>query len=260
MTGLKFYPASHRYKLDGEWVQGVTTILKQAIPAPALMKWSARTVAEYVADNPDGVDSLRQMGRSPMVAALKQVPWQQRDEAGNKGTAVHDFAERIAKGEGVDVPEYLTGHVQSCLDFFEDWNIDPLLVEETVGSREHQYAGKFDLIANSSRAPLAIYDYKTSKSGIYPETAYQLAAYAGAEFYGEGGNEHPLPDVEESYGVHIRTDGYTVYPLAFGPRIYDEFTHLLESSRIIKRALGDWRIPGTGYVGLPVDHDQEGAA
>lgn len=260
MTGLKFYPASHRYKLDGEWVQGVTTILKQAIPAPALMKWSARTVAEYVADNPAGVDSLRQMGRSPMVAALKQVPWQQRDEAGNKGTAVHDFAERIANGEEVDVPEYLTGHVQSCLDFFEDWSIEPVLVEATVGDREHQYAGKLDLIATSSRAPLAIYDYKTSKSGIYPETAYQLAAYAGAEFYGEGGDEHELPTVEASFGVHIRGDGYTVYPLEFGESVYDEFVHLLESARIIKRAQGDWRIPGTGYVGLPVDHDQEGAA
>lgn len=261
MTGLRFYPASHRYKLDGEWVPGVTTILKNAIPAPALTKWASKSVAEYVADNPEGVDHLRQMGRNPMVAALKEVPWQKRDEAGNKGTAVHDFAEKILHGEQVDVPEYLTGHVRSCIDFLEDWDIEPVLVEQTVGDREHKYAGKLDLIATSCRAPLAIYDWKTARSGIYAETAYQLAAYACAEFYGEDGDEKELPTVEESFGVHIRPDGYTVYPLTFGESVFDEFVHLLESSRIIARAQGNWRVPGSGYVGLPIHpNDEEGAA
>ena len=29
--GLKFYPSSHRYKLDGEWVPGVTTIIGELV-------------------------------------------------------------------------------------------------------------------------------------------------------------------------------------------------------------------------------------
>lgn len=252
--GLIFYPSSHRYKLDGKWVQGVTTILGGAMPKPALPKWSAKSVAEYVATHRDAVEQLYSMGTIPMVAALKDVPWQQRDEAANRGTEVHDYAERIVKGEEVDVPEALVGHVESAIAFLEDWDIKPVLVEQCVGSREHWYAGKLDLIADSGRAPRAIYDYKTSKSGIYGETAMQLVAYAMAEFYGEGGDEHPMADlgIEASFGVHVRADGYDVYPLRYGREVYAEFVTLLQASRINSRVAGDWKVPGSGYVGIAI--------
>ncbi len=37
------------------------------------MYWSARTVAEYVADNESAIDLLRSMGRDPMVKS-EEVP------------------------------------------------------------------------------------------------------------------------------------------------------------------------------------------
>jgi hypothetical protein len=254
--GLRFYPASHRYKLDGEWVPGVTTILGNAIPKPGLTKWAAKSVAAYVASNRETIEHLYGMGELPMVEALKNVPWQDRDEAANKGTAVHDFAERIINGEDVDVPEYLQGHVESCITFLETYDVRPVLVEACVGSRKHRYAGKLDLVAESTLGgPLSIMDYKTSRSGIYAETAYQLAAYAGAEFYGEGGDEHPMDalPITTAYGIHIRADGYDVLPLRFGPDVFNEWVTLVESSRAIARAQGNWKIPGTGYVGLPIE-------
>lgn len=250
--GLVFYPASHRYKLDGKWVPGVTTLIGRAVPKPALPKWSAKSVAEYVAQNREAIEHLYAMGERPMVAALKDIPWQARDEAANKGTVVHDFAERIVKGEEVEVPEYLVGHVESAIAFIEEWDIRPVLVEAVVGSREHQYAGKLDLVADSRHSPRAIFDWKTSKSGIFAETSYQTTAYAFAEFHGEHGNEHPMADlgVEAAWGVHIRADGWDAYPLEFGPEIFAEFVHLRQSGDIIQRAQGDWRTPGSGYVGL----------
>jgi hypothetical protein len=250
--GLKFYEASHRYKLDGEWVQGVTTILGGAIPKPAYPKWSARSVAEYVAQNREAIELLYDMGELPMVAALKDVPWQQRDEAGNRGTEVHNLAERYVQGEQIEVPDEIAGHVEACARFIEEWDIQPVLVEECVGSREHQYAGKLDLVADSKYAPRSIFDYKTAKSGIYGDTAFQLVAYAMAEFYGQNGDEHPMGDlgIEKSWGVHIRADGYDVIPLKYGPDIYAEFVTLLEASRINKRCAGDWKIPGSGYAGV----------
>lgn len=253
-TGLVFYDKSHRYKLDGEWVESVTGILGSAIPKHALPKWAAKSVAQYVATHRDAVGALYELGEYPMVAALKEQPWQERDLAAKRGTEVHDFAERIANGEEVDVPSELAGHVGSCIEFLDDWGIQPVLVEAVVGSRQHRYAGKLDLVADHNRGPRAIFDYKTSKSGIFAETSYQLVAYAFAEFHGENGDEHPMADlgIQTSYGVHIRTDGYSVMPLAYGPGIYAEFVHLLNSARIIKRAQGDWRTPGTGYVGLPI--------
>lgn len=259
--GLKFYPASHRYKLDGEWVQGVTTILGQAIPKPALPKWAAKSVAEYVAQNREGIEHLYGMGEGPMVAALKDIPWQQRDEAGNRGTEVHDLAERYLKGETIEVPDAIVGHVEACVHFIEDWHIDPILIEATVGSRAHRYAGKLDLIADSDRAPRAIYDWKTARSGIFSETAYQTNAYAFADFHGENGDESPMADlgVEASFGVHIRADGYDVYPLKFGQDVYDEFLHLRYAAEMIKRAQGNWKIPGSGYVGLAAAREDDAA-
>ena len=248
MTGLKFYPASHRYKLDGEWVPGVTTILG-VLAKPGLTKWAASSVAEFVADNPETVDNLRDMGRAPMVASLKEVPWQKRDDAAARGTTFHDFAERIARGEEVDVPDSQVPLVESALAFMEDYDIEPVLIEAVVGSREHRYAGKLDLIAND-----AIWDWKSGKR-IYASTAFQLAAYAFAEFYGEAGDEHPMPPVSAAYGVHIRADGYDVYPLAFGPNVFQEFVTIRSAHDINKRAEGNWRQPGSGYVGVALERE-----
>ncbi len=135
--GLKFYPSSHCYRLDGEWVPGVTTILG-VLAKPGLTKWAASSVAEFVADNPETVDNLRDMGRAPMVASLKEVPWQKRDDAAARGTTFHDFAERIARGEEVDVPDAQVPLVESALAFMEDYDIEPVLIEAVVGSRAHQ--------------------------------------------------------------------------------------------------------------------------
>lgn len=259
--GLKFYPSSHRYKLDGEWVQGVTTLLG-VLDKPALPKWAAKSVAEYVAAHRDTVEHLYALGERSLVNALKEVPWTERDQAAVRGTDVHDFAERIAKGEEVDVPEHYVGHVESALAFMEDYAIEPVLVEACVGSREHQYAGKLDLVADQRSGPRAIWDYKTSKSGIYKEAAFQMAAYAFAEFHGENGDESPMADlgIEAAYGVHVRADGYDVYPLEFGPHVFDEFLCIARAYHINKRANGDWKVPGSGYVGVALDHYSENGA
>jgi len=248
-AGLKFYDASHRYKLDGEWVPGVTTILG-VLNKPALTKWAASQVAEYVADHPEAVDHLRDMGRAPMVSALKEVPWQKRDDAALRGTTFHHLAEKIALGQEVDVPEAQVPLVEAALQFMDDYDITPTLVEAVVGSREHQYAGKADLFAND-----AIWDWKSGKR-IYPAFAFQLAAYAFAEFHGEAGDEKPLPPVKAAYGVHIREDGYSVYPLEFGPKVFAEFVTIRNAYDINKRAEGNWRVPGTGYVGAALTEEK----
>src|SRR5665213_1834664 len=116
MSGLVFYPKAHRYKLDGEWVPGVTTIIG-VLEKPAIAKWAAGQVAEYVADNREAVGHLYSAGRGPMVAALKEVPWQKRDDAATRGTTLHDFAERLLHGEQVDVPDALVPVVEAALMF-----------------------------------------------------------------------------------------------------------------------------------------------
>lgn len=255
--GLVFYPSSHRYKLDGEWVPGVTTILG-VLNKPALPKWAAGSVAEYVADNREAIEHLYAAGRGPMVAALKETPWQKRDDAASRGTTFHEFAERILRGEEVDVPDEQVGLVESALAFMEDYEIEPLAIEAACASREHRYAGTVDLFADS-KIGRAVWDWKSGKR-IYPEYAFQLNAYAFAEFHGLDGDEQSIPEgIEAAYGVHIRADGYDVYPLAFGPDVYEEFLTIRRAFDIKKRSDGDWKIPGSGYVGiahqLPTNND-----
>lgn len=264
--GLKFYPSAHRYKLDGNFVPGVTTILG-VLEKPAIPKWAAKTVAEYVAHNREGVEHLWGMGERAVVDALKGIPWEKRDQAALRGTDVHDFAERVIGGEEVDVPEHLVGHVEACIAFLDEWGVRPVLVEAVVGNRRHAYAGKLDLVADHNQGDRAIFDYKTAASGIYKETAFQNAAYAFAEFAGEDGEETRMADhaIRESYGVHLRADGYTVYPLVFTLETFEEFCTIRRAFDINKRANGDWKQPGSGYVGLahqlrPDDNKPPGSA
>lgn len=253
--GLKYFDKSHRYKLDGQWVPGVTTILG-VLDKPALKKWAARTVAEYVADNPDGIDELRAMGRGPMVDALKGVPFQTFEDAGDRGNILHDYAEQLLHGQDVDVDPVHVPVMESALNFMEDWHIDPVLIEFPVASREHQWAGTGDLIADythpqTGAAGTAIFDWKSGKA-LYPEYAWQLNAYAHAEFTGLNGDEHPVPYCDAAFGVQIRDDGYTVQPFVYGRHVYEEFCVIRRTFDIAKRGRGDWKRPGSGYVGLPI--------
>lgn len=258
--GLQFYPSAHRYKLDGRWVPGVTTILG-VLDKPAIPKWAAGTVAEYVADNPNGIEELRKLGRGPMVQALKGIPWQKRDDAGVRGNLLHDYAEALLNGEDVEVDDESVPVMENALAFMEDWHIEPLLVEASCASREHQWAGTLDLIAKyvhplTGADGVAIFDWKSGKA-LYPEYAWQMNAYAHAEFAGLDGDEQPLPLCDAAFGVQIRADGYDVAPFAFGPDIYEEFLVIRRAFDIAKRGRGDWKVPGSGYVGLLIQPREE---
>lgn len=253
--GLKFTPGNHRYTLDGQWVPGVTTVLG-CLDKPAIPKWAAKQVAEYVATQPDAVETLRTLGESGMVKALADVPWKKRDDAADRGTTLHDIAERLLLDEEVDVPDELVPVAEHTLRFFDDWHIEPVLLESAVGHREHRYAGKLDLIAkyrrpDNGKTGQGIFDYKSGKA-IYPEAAMQLNAYAFAEFHGLDGDEHPLPECDGAFGVHIRADGYDVLPLEFGRHVFAEFTAIRQTYDIVKRFRGDWKTPGSGYVGIAI--------
>lgn len=259
-TGLRFSEKAHRYWLDGKPVPGVTTILG-VLNKPALVYWSAKSVAEYVADNPDGVDTLRSLGRDPMVDALRKVPWQKRDDAAARGTELHLYAEQLLRGEDIslDADDPLLPVLEHALAFLDDWQIEPLLIEAAVGSRTHKYAGTADLFARyvnpeTGETGTAVFDWKSGK-GIYPEFAMQFAAYAFAEFAGLNGEEVEIPRTDAAFGVHIRADGYDVYPMAFGERIFREFLTIKQVSEIKKQMDGNWKIPGSGYVGVPVRNE-----
>lgn len=255
--GLRFTPGNHTYRLDGQPVPGVTTILG-VLDKPAIPRWAAAQVAEFVADHPDAVETLRETGRDGMVAALKGIPWQKRDDAATRGTTLHDYAERVLRGEDIEIDDDdpLLPVVEHAIAFMTDWQIEPILIEQAVASRTDRWAGTLDLIAHYRRPDtghegVAILDWKSGRA-LYPEYVWQLNAYAHAEFYGENGDEHPVPECDAAFGVQIRADGYDVAPFAFGPDIYQEFLLIRRTFEAVKAGRGDWRRPGTGHVGVHI--------
>lgn len=249
---LVFYERSHRYRLDGNWCPGVTTLIKGGLPNEVLKFWSARKVAEYIADYPERVDMLAAMGRGPMVKALAEVPFQFTEEARIRGTDVHNLAEQLVDGTAVEVPDHLVDYVTSCVDFLNEWRPRPLIVERPLAHRTHWWAGKPDLFAELPDGRIILYDYKTSASGVYETTAFQLAAYSHAEFYvDENGVEKPIPKVDMCAAVWLRPDGYDVVPLKADDQTYNEFRHIAYVADAAKRAKGNKTTPG--YVLAPLE-------
>jgi len=258
-TGRIDRGGNHRYMLDGEPADGVTTILK-AYPKPALVGWAARTIAEFVADRLENtgdhiiadrlLNDLRsiaeQTARDPrdtwpatpgaltIANTLKGVHWLDRDQASNRGTEVHKHAERLAKGEEVQVPEEIVGHVDSYLKFRDDWDPQDELIERIVGNRRHRYMGTLDLIATFPELGRTLVDLKTNRSGPFEEVALQLAGYRYAEFMlDDTGAEQPMPEVDSCAVLWLRADGYDLVPFEAGPAQFRTFLYVQQVARFM---------------------------
>lgn len=232
----------HWYKIDGQKVDGVTTLIKDGIPKPALISWAAKSVAEYVADNMGAVTGMRDMGRDQIVNALKGVPWSNARTAAAKGTEVHALAEKAIHGEPVDVPEHLAGYVEGYIRFLDKHQVEPLIVEAVVGHRRWSYCGSLDMVARVD-GEVAIADIKTG-SGIYGETALQLAAYRFAEVYLENETEKPMVDlgITRGYAIWCRADGTDLIPVECGEGVFKIFTHVAYVARkaaLLKELIGE---------------------
>lgn len=209
---------------NGLKVPGTTHVLSNGIPKPALISWAANVTAEYAVDR---WDELSEMKPSERLNRLKKARYADRDQAARRGTDVHKLAEQLVAGEEVEVPEALTGHVESYVKFLDDWQIEPVLNEVTVVSFRHGWAGTLDLIADIPSLDVrALIDLKTSRSGIFSEVCLQLACYRHADVYIDGdGAERPMPKVDECYAVHVRGDGYSLLPVQAGPDEYRLFRY-----------------------------------
>jgi hypothetical protein len=213
----------HTYILDGDRADGVTWILSGGVPKPALINWAATTTAGYAVDH---WDELAELSPSARLRTLEKSRFQVSTEATVRGTDVHKLAHRLAAGETVDVPEPLIGHVDAYLRFVEEWQPEELLVEAIVANRKYRYMGTLDLVARLVDGLVWLLDWKTTGSGIYPESALQLAGYRNAEFYlGPQGEELPLPAVERTGCVWLRADGYDLVPVETDPHVWRTFLY-----------------------------------
>lgn len=222
---------NHTYYDGDRKLDGVTTVIGKGMPKPAIPYWAAREVAKAVAAwGPDEYADMREkLGVDGLVNYLKSVPWSLRDKAAARGNEVHELSEKLSHGEEVEVPEELTGYVDSAVRFLDQWRPRTVLTEVVVASKQWGYAGTFDLLADLPDGRRVLFDYKTTSSGIWPETALQLAAYRWADTYlGDDGTEMPAAElkIDECMAVWVRPDGYDVVPLDTDEPVFRAFLHV----------------------------------
>lgn len=236
--GRRYGKATHWYEDGrGDKIPGVTTILDQGVPKPALVGWGIKSVAEYALDHWSELEKLTPSAR---LAELKGSPYAVRDAAANRGTEIHALAEQLLKGEEVAVPPELAGHVKAYVDFLNDWEPEVILAESSVVNFTVGYAGTLDKVVRlPGLCPVLgcgsgcvwLMDTKTGK-GVYGDVALQLAAYRFAESHvGPAGGLLPMPEVDHCAVVHVREDGYKLIPVRADRDVFQEFRHAARVAR-----------------------------
>ena len=222
----------HSTCLDGAPADGVTTIVGDGIPKRALIDWAARVTAGYAVDH---WDELAEKKPSERLRTLEKARFESLQAASGRGTDIHSLAVKLQAGQEVDVPEPLLGHVDSYLKFAEEWRPSEYLVEVVVLNRRYRYMGTLDLVAELADGSLWLLDWKTGASGIFPESALQLAAYQRAEAYiGPDGEEKPMPQVERCGCVWLRADGYDLIPVDTDDNTFRTFLYAQQVARFAK--------------------------
>lgn len=241
----------HRYEINRQKTISVTTVLGMAVAKPGLMGWAGRCAAEEAVDllrdvNPDvwmaqnGITNDRQL-----IQYLAKASERRRNTAAVRGTKIHSYADKMVRGEPVDVPEELVPYVDNCARFMDEWRVAPLLHENVVGSYQWGYGGTFDLVGALPDGRRILWDYKTGKK-IYPEVKLQLAAYRYADSYlASSGVEIPMSEVgiTDSKVVWIRDNGYDVIPVESGPAEFKTFLHCLQVAKTMQAMEGWEGIP-----------------
>ena len=226
-----------RYRLDGDPVLSVTTVLSLAVPIPGLKWWAANMTAKEAVDNWEELSGLSITDR---YERLRRAHESSFNRAGLRGTAIHKAAEGMVRGDEVSVPDEMVGPVRAIAKFLDDWGVHDIASEVAVAHTDWKLAGQADLYARVDRLGTepVLLDYKTGKD-VYDKDALQLCAYAHMNLW------QPRPDVEESppkveqaFVVHVGPDSVRLREVDISDRVWDEFLYLATTARFLK-ALDD---------------------
>jgi hypothetical protein len=222
------YGRGHAYYLGDRKLDGVTTLISNGLPKPALVKWAANCAAELAVNE---WDTLAELPVADRLKRLSGAPNAMRDAAAVKGTRVHALADQLARGEEVTVPEDLAGHVESCVRFLNEWEVETWHTERPVYHEKYLYAGTFDLLATLDDE-IWLLDFKTNKSGAFGDTAFQLAAYRNATHMAlASGNVTEMVRVDHCGVVWLRSDGYDLYPYHVDDAVFRQFLYIQQVAR-----------------------------
>lgn len=223
----------HTYSLDGERVPSVTGVIGKALGKPGLVKWSAREAALWAAAH---VDELPILGPESWIREATTASDRTRDRAADDGKAVHLIAERLVFGEpvpdegpdGLPFPDDVRRMGEQVARFQDTWEVSPILVECPVFHEGDRWAGTLDLVADLRDGSRWLLDYKTGSSGVWPETALQVAAYGNATHCQLGERDLLMSPIDRYGALWVRPDGWQLVPLVADADTYGVFRHCLQ--------------------------------
>lgn len=200
---------------------GVTSVLNM-LPKPFLKAWAAKLVAETAVENITEVIGLAFRDPQGAIDYLKRAPDRFTRSAADNGTEVHDVFEEIALG---NKPKRFHPDIEPYVEHFEEFielcEPEFILLEETVWSDTTGYAGSFDALAilhgegaGELQGKTLYMDWKTTRSGVHPEVALQLAGYRFADaILRPDGERVPLPEADGAAVLHVRPEGWQLVPV-----------------------------------------------
>lgn len=250
---ISYCPDPRGYTIDGIEVPSVTTVL-DCLSKPALTWWGMKIgvagVTQLLADEvlpgsyPDSLLTTEDIVK--LLTEHKLTVNHQRDKAAKRGTNVHNALEHWALTGKLahpdDFPEEEQGYVRGLNAFLADCKgqLVALDSELMVGSKEHGFAGRFDLRAQtiseiqfqtgprtrrSVQRGVGIFDLKTSK-GVYDSHYLQLSAYRlGLEESGYGRSDFEAI-------ILVNADGR--YDVKLNPKRPDHFLSVLNTWRALR--------------------------
>lgn len=209
-----------------EKVPSVTSVVGM-LPKPFLTFWASKVTAELAVSNVGELVGLAMKDKGGAVDWLKRAPQRFTKEAAGVGTEVHEYYERLARGEKLGrVHPEISPFVDHINAFHDKYQPEYLFIEDAVWSDTHKFAGSFDAIAIID-GEIVIIDAKTTRSGVHEEVALQLSAYSHADrIIGQDGNEHPLPAVTAGAVLHLRPEGWKFVPVRRDADVFQYFVTL----------------------------------
>ena len=175
---IEFYEGYHTYKMNGKRLISVTACTGIIDKSGPLMWWAVGLTKAHLLENINkegGIDEL------VIEEACKQHQLR-KEKAATIGSMVHEWAEKYINKEKPRMPKnknVLNG-VIAFLKWVEDHKVKFVASEKLVYSKKHDFVGLMDVVYKE-KGKLVAGDFKTSKSGHYPEYKFQLAAYRGAD-------------------------------------------------------------------------------
>ena len=215
------YGRNHAYYLDGDKLPGVTTILGAGLPAPALVEWAAKTTATFAVNEWDRLSTLGVVDR---YERMRGARWEVLRQAGMRGTDLHAFADRLSRGEDVDVPDEHRGPIEALATLMDKLDMEPVHTETPVLHAEHRWAGTTDAVVIIN-GQLWLVDYKTGK-GLYEKDALQVSAYSFATHALMPSGLVEFVPPQRVGLIHVTPDSAELHEVTHTARNYEVFRHV----------------------------------